>query len=79
MKNSYINDTVMNANLQNGGVSSGIFLLNSRTVSQDNSSSNLNDINMGVLNGDVNGGYCYMNSYTGSESKNKNSVYYTKK
>ena len=79
MKNSYINDTVMNANLHNGGVSSGIFLLNSRTVSQDNSSSNLNDINMGVLNGDVNGDYCYMNSYTGSESKNKNSVYYTKK
>ena len=68
-------DTDMNANLQNGDVSSGISLLNSHTLTQCNKSINLNDMNMSVENGDVYG----VNSSTGSESKNHNCIYYTNK
>ena len=35
-------------------------------------------MNMIVENGDVNGDYCYMNIYNGYESKNDNSIDYTK-
>ena len=38
----------MNANLQNGDVGSGIFLLNNHKLPQYNESSNLNEMNMGV-------------------------------
>ena len=36
-------------------------------------------MNMSVDNCYVNGSYCYMNISTGSESKNHNSIDYTKK
>ena len=62
-----MDDMDMNANLNNGDVSSGIGLPNRHTLLQYNEPSNLNDMNMGVENGDVNGGHCYMNSPTGSE------------
>ena len=73
------NDTYMNANLQNEDVSSGIGLLNSHTIPQYEESSHLNGINTSVENGDVNGDYCYIKIPTGYESKNHNSIYYTKK
>ena len=73
------NDTYINDNSHNKDVSSGIGLLNSHTLPQDNESSNLNETNMRVDNGDVNGDYCYMNIYTGYESKNSNSIDYTNK
>ena len=69
----------MNANEQNGDVSSGVFLLNRYTLHQYKESSNLNDINMVVENGYVNGGNCYMNISTVSESKNHNSIDSTNK
>ena len=58
-----MNDTDMNDNLQNGYMSSGIGLLNSHTLPQDNESSKLNKNNMSFENGD----YFYMNSFTGFE------------
>ena len=73
------NDTYMNANVQRGDVSSGIGLLNSHTLPQDNESSNLNEMNTSVENGDVNDDYCYMDSSTGSESNNYNSIDYIQK
>ena len=79
MNNNDSNDTYMNETLQNGYVSSGIGLLNSHTLPQDNESSNLNDMNMSVDNGDANVDHCYINSYTGYESKNNSSIDYTKK
>ena len=75
MNYNYMNDTDMNDNLQNGYMSSGIGLLNSHTLPQDNESINLNDMNMSVENGN----YCYMNSSIISESKNHNSIDNTKK
>ena len=69
----------MNATLHNGYVGSGNGLLNCHTLPQDNESSNLNYKNMNVVNGDINGDYCYSNGSTLSESKNHNSINYTKK
>ena len=71
-----MNDEYINANLHNGDVISGIGLLNSHTIPQDNESSNSNDMNISVENGDVVGDYCYMNSSNWSESKNHNSIDY---
>ena len=71
--------TYMNETLNNEDVSSGIGLLNSHTLPQDNISNKLIDVNMSVLNGDVDGYYCYMNSSTGSVINNNNYIDYTKK
>ena len=60
------NDTDMSSTLQNGYLSSGIGLLNSHTLPQDNESSKLNEMNIIFDNEDVNGDYFYMNIYTGS-------------
>ena len=60
-------------------MSSVIGLLNGHTLHQDNESSNLNDMNIIVDNGNFNVDYCYINISTGYESKNHNSVDYTKK
>ena len=62
----------MNANRQNGDISSGIGLLDTHTITQDNESINFNEMNKNVENGDINGDYCYMNISAGSESKNRN-------
>ena len=59
----------MNANLQNGHVSSEIGLPIRHTLPQYNESSNLDEMNMSIENGDINGGYFYMNSSTGSIKK----------
>ena len=69
----------MNDTLQNGDVSSGIGLLNSHNISQDNESSKLNKMNTSFDNGDVNGDYCYINSSTGYDIKNHNSIDCTNK
>ena len=58
---------------------SGIGLLNSHTLPQENKLSKLNVMNMSVENGDVNDDYCDMNRFTGSHIKNHNSVHYTNK
>ena len=58
------NDTYIIYTLQNGDLISGIGLLNSNTLPQDNESSNLNDINISDDNDDVNDNYCYISSYT---------------
>ena len=71
------NDTYISDTLYNGDVSSWNGLLNIQNISQDNESSNLNEINITVDNVDVNGYYCYINSTNGSESKNHSSVDYT--
>ena len=73
------NDTDVNSNLHHGDISSGIGLLDSHTLSQDNESINLNDMNMSVENGDVNGDHFYINSSTRYESNNHNSIGYTNK
>ena len=72
-------DTDMNETLHNGYVSSGIGLLNSHTLPQDNESSKLDDMNVSVGNSDINGDYFYMNTSTGYVINNHNSIDYTKK
>ena len=79
MNDNYRIDTDMNENLQNGYVSSGIGLLNSHNIPQDNKSSKPNDMNSSVYNGVVNGYYCYMNNYTEFLINNHNYSDYTKK
>ena len=79
MNDNYRIDTDMNETLKNGYVSSGIGLLNSHTLYQDNESSKPNGMNISVENGDANGDYCYMNSSTIYVTKNQNSIDYTKK
>ena len=72
-------DADTNKTLSNGDVISGIGLLKSNILPQDNESKKLNEINMSVENGDVNGDYFYMNCFTGSDVKNHISIDYTKK
>ena len=59
-----IYDMEINANLQNGDVSSGIGLIKIHTLHQCNIPSNLDEMNWSFKNGDFSGGHCYMNSNT---------------
>ena len=62
----------MNANLQNGAVSSGIGFINRHTLLQCNESSNLNYMNWAFKKCDVSNGHYYMNIHTVSEANNHN-------
>ena len=69
----------INANLQNGYLSSGIGLINIHILSQCNKSSNLNEMNWDSKDVDISAGNCYMNSHTVSEANNNKTIDYTKK